>query len=324
MYKFLKWLATSMVLCILAGCCSRPQRFFRRKLYFAQQAPMGLQHKQRVPTITIWIHGARPFEPNTYNLGLKSPTLFEPTHPIARIANTLIDSDPIKFPLDHFYIYSWSGIMDFAERQHAADLLYTAMNQLIDGYKNLHNITPKIRLIGHSHGGNIALNLAATPNNNLLIDDLILLAIPVQDKNKALVSSPLFKRVFSLYSTIDYAQIIDPQGLYKDSETDSFFSGQRFDPSKNLMQIKTKINGIACKHLQFNDLATLKLLPAIIEELNNWMDETPAELLLSDETRFMLSVYTNGRHAPRAKCYRAGGAHEHIELHNKETALKIT
>ena len=81
------------------------------------------------------------------------------------------------------------------------------------------------------------------------------------------------------------------------------------------MQVKTKINGAACKHLQFNDLATLKLLPCIIDQLNEWMDEIPTSALVSDSTRFMLSVYTNGRHIPHAKCYHTGDPHEHIELH---------
>ena len=85
-------------------------------------------------------------------------------------------------------------------------------------------------------------------------------------------------------------------------------------PSPHLMQIKTKINGTACRHLQFDDLPTIKILPAIIDQLNEWMNETPKDLLLSDETRFMLSVYTNGRHTPHATSYRTGGPHEHIEL----------
>ena len=317
MHKFLRYIATSAAACILAAGCSHQKNFFRRKLYFTAGQPTlcSKQLKQTEPTITIWIHGARPFGPNTYNLGIKSPTLFDPANNIAKTAYTLIKADPTKFPLNHFYIYSWSGILDFTERQHAANILHTEIVQLINNYKTTHGITPKIRVLAHSHGGNVALNLAAVANSNFIIDELILLAIPVQEKNKALASSSLFKRVFSLYSTIDYAQIIDPQGLYNDSGTHSFFSGQRFNSSKNLMQVKTKINGAACKHLQFNDLATLKLLPCIIDQLNEWMDEIPTSALVSDSTRFMLSVYTNGRHIPHAKCYHTGDPHEHIELH---------
>ena len=316
MYTRLKWLATSVTLCILLTGCSHQKRFFRRKLYFTETRlpARTAQSKQTTPSITIWIHGARPFEDNKYNLGLKSPTSFDPNNEIAKIAYTLIKSDPTIFPLDHFYIYSWSGAMDFSKRQQAADTLHAQLIQLVDTYKNLYGITPKIRLLAHSHGGNVALNLAAVPYNRLLIDELILLAIPVQEKNKNFVCSPLFKRVFSLYSTIDYAQIIDPQGLYHDSDAYSFFSGQRFTPYQNLMQVKTKIDGAACKHLQFNDLPMVKILPAIIDQLNEWMDEIPKDILESDATRFMLSVYTNGRHAPRAQRYRTGGLHEHVEL----------
>ena len=292
------------------------QSFFRRKLYFSEARPTVCfkQIKPIDPTITIWIHGARPFGANKYNLGLKSPTLFDPANHSAQSAYALIKSDPIKFPLDHFYIYSWSGILDFSERQRAASILYTEIVQLIANYEKLHGFVPKIRILAHSHGGNVALNLATVANNNFIIDELILLAVPVQAKNKDLANSPLFKRVFSLYSTIDYAQIIDPQGIYHDSGTYAVFSGQRFNPSTNLMQVKTKINGAACQHLQFNDIPTLKILSLIIDQLNQWMDELPEDVLVSNTTRFMLSVYTNGRHTPRAKCYRTGGTGEHIEL----------
>jgi len=315
MYKLLRWIATSATLCLLAAGCSHQRTFFRRKLYFTERQPVCPQQTKQIdPTITIWIHGARPFGANKYNLGLKSPTLFDPANHSALSAYTLIKSDPIKFPLDHFYIYSWSGILDFSERQRAANILHAEIVQLIETYKKLHGIVPRIRILAHSHGGNVALNLAAVANNNLIIDELILLAVPVQARNKKLANSPLFKRIFSLYSTIDYAQIIDPQGIYHDSGTYALFSGQRFEPSPNLMQVKTKINGAACQHLQFNDLPTLKILSPIIDQLNQWMDELPEDVLLCGATRFMLSVYTNGRRPPRAKCYRTGGAHEHVEL----------
>lgn len=316
MYKLPPLLGISIILCILISGCSRKNRFFRRKLYFIDTHSTldSLQSNPTKPTITIWIHGARPFKANTYNLGLKSPTLFNSTNELAKIADTLIKSDPIKFPLDHFYIFSWSGAMDFSERQNAAFDLHNQIIQLIDSYKAAHGIIPKIRIIAHSHGGNVALDLAAVQNNQLIIDELILLAIPVQSKNKEFVSCSLFKRVFSLYSTIDYAQIIDPQGMYHNGDADSFFSGQRFKPSPNLMQVKTKLNGTAYQHLQFNDLPTLKILSPLIDQLNEWMNEIPTNLLTSDETRFMLSVYTNGRKPPHAKCYHMGGPHEHIEL----------
>ncbi len=309
-------LIVSMVLCILLPGCSHQKNFFRRKLYFTNHQVISASKytNQQVPTISVWIHGARPFGNNTYNLGLKSLTLFDPHNKLAETANILVKADSIKFPLDNFYIFSWPGTMDFGVRQQEAITLHTELLKLLNTYKMSHGIKPRVRIIAHSHGGNVALNLAAVTNNMIEIDELILLATPVQDKNKDYVRSPLFKRVFSLYSTIDIAQIIDPQGIYHDSCTHSLFSGQRFNPSQNLMQIKTKINGTACQHLQFDDRPMLTILPAIIDQLHEWMDKLPQQALLSENTRFMLSVYTNGRRPPQAKCYRTGGPHEHIEL----------
>jgi hypothetical protein len=80
------------------------------------------------------------------------------------------------------------------------------------------------------------------------------------------------------------------------------------------MQVKIKINGTACQHLQFNDIPTLKILPTIIDQLNQWMDTIPQDTLLSEDTRFMLSVYTNGRRTPRLKRYRSCDPCEHKEL----------
>lgn len=302
---YTQWPKALIVICILAGCGFNNKKLLRRKLYFTKECPVTYKKQTALPdpTITIWIHGARPFAANKYNLGLKSPTLFDPQDYVAQTVNSLINADPINFPLEHFYIYSWSGILDFSERQRASAILYTELEKLIAHYKQVSGSVPKIRVIAHSHGGNVALNLATHENTNFIIDELILLAVPVQAKTDTLVHSPLFKRIFSLYSTIDIPQIIDPQLFYRESGTYLLFSGQRFRPASNLMQVKIKINGSACQHLQFNDPATLKLFPQILNELISWMDTIPQETLLAENTRFMLSIYTNGRKPPRSKRY---------------------
>ena len=316
MQKVLRLLAISACLCIIAGCGYHHKKLYRHKLYFvhdktALHATLACTQE---PTITIWIHGARPFAANTYNIGLKSIDLFDPQDYIAQSAAALIKADSAKFPRDHFYIYSWSGILDFSERQRASDILHTELVKLIDDYTQTHCLTPKIRIIAHSHGGNVALNLASHKDHTYVVDELILLAVPVQAKTHNLVHSPLFKQVFSLYSTIDIPQIIDPQLLYRESGTNLLFSGQRFTPSINLMQVKVKINGSACQHLQFNDTSTMAILPRMLDELYTWMAAITQDILLSEDTRFMLSVYTNGRRAPRLKRYYSEDPHEHKEL----------
>jgi PGAP1-like protein. len=316
MHKLIRWITASTAICILAGCCFHQKRFFRHKLYFVDDhhTLCATQPTHHETTLTIWIHGARPFAANTYNLGLKNLTLFAPKDYVAQSAYALIHACPAKFPIDHLYIYSWSGILDFSERQRAGTELYNELVNLIDTYKKLHGTVPKIRIIAHSHGGNVALNLVSTWDRSFFIDELILLAVPVQAKTQELVHSQLFKRVLNLYSTIDIPQMIDPQLFYRESGTYSLFSGQLFTPHENLMQVKIKINGAACQHLQFNDAQTLKILPQILDQLYQWMDKIPKDILTSHDARFMLSVYTNGRRTPRAKRYHNGDPYEHIEL----------
>jgi len=310
--KHLGPLLTSIFLCVIVTGCSRQQHFFRRKLYFTKNN-LCIKH-QDPSTITVWVHGARPFADNTYNLGLKQLPEFDPKNELAIIADALIKSDPITFNPRMFYIFSWSGSLDFEERKKAAEFLYSELNQQISLFKKEHGFAPKIRLLAHSHGGNVALNLALIPHNTLEIDELLLLAVPVQNYNKELIASSLFKRIFSLYSTIDLPQVIDPQGIYTNSRAESFFSGQRFAPCHNLMQVKVKINGAACRHLQFNAEPMLTILSPILDQLNQWINEIPTEKLLDKKNKFMLSAYTNGRKPPKGKKYLNPKYGKHIDI----------
>lgn len=58
-----------------------------------------------------------------------------------------------------FYTFGWSGLMSQQRRRKEAIRFY---NMLAVEYKKLQErgITPKIRIIAHSHGGNVVLNLA--------------------------------------------------------------------------------------------------------------------------------------------------------------------
>jgi hypothetical protein len=315
MNTIMRWLATSTIICVLAGCSYHHKKLYRRKLYFVKDMPVlhTIQQCTQEPTITIWIHGARPFAKNTYNIGLKSIELFDPRDYIIQSVDALIKADPQKFQRENVYIYSWSGILDFSERQRASNTLYHEIVKLLDTYKK-NGITPKLRIIAYSHGGNVTLNLASSWDRTFVVDELILLAVPVQAKTQELVHSPLFKRILSLYSTIDIGQMIDPQLFYHESGTYLLFSGQRFTPAINLMQVKIKINGSACQHLQFNDIPTFSILPRMLDELIAWMDTIPQDMLLSEDARFMLSVYTNGRRTPHLKRYHSGDPCEHKEL----------
>jgi hypothetical protein len=326
---------TLCALCALLSGCHRQGYFFRKKLYFNFQPtaiertldgrtnqtplpspyPSAPQHNEilQSPTFTIWIHGAQPFKANTYNLGLKSLDSFGHEDHFTKIATTLHYGDPHRFPRDQIYFFSWSGKMGFTERKRAANKLYRQLTALIKNYQQQHQIQPKIEIIAHSHGGNVALNLANIKGNHLPIERLVLLACPVQEKTAVLMRSPLFKKIFSLYSTLDIAQVIDPQGLYHNGDCASLFSHQRFEPQPNLLQVKVRINGHSFLHHEFHNFPFVTLLPKILDQLDTWFAESQPEIILSDQACFVLSIYTNGRMPPRHRQHHSK-PHEHVVI----------
>ena len=128
---------------------------------------------------------------NRYNLGLRKPEAFDHANQLWEIAQWLIHADPQMFNPDNFYIFSWSGRLDFNVRLNAAYDLYKELAPIISQYIKHYGIQPKIRLLAHSHGGNVALNLARVANtSNLTIDELVLLACPVQCQTEPFSKKP--------------------------------------------------------------------------------------------------------------------------------------
>jgi len=186
---------------------------------------------------------------------------------LGRIPYVLNSAAPALFPLNKFYLWGWNGALSFEARKETSHDLYHSMK---------HIIGPKT-IIGQSHGCNVILNLAKVArehhDKDFSIDQLILLAGPVQDATSHLVTSPLFKKVFSLYSAEDLMQVLDPQGLYKETKKlkkkTSFFSQKLFKPSPNLVQAEIIINGKSPSHLDFIIEKFMKHLPNIIDLLDS-------------------------------------------------------
>ena len=84
------------------------------------------------------------------------------------------------------------------------------------------------------------------------IDELILLACPVQERTSPNIKNPLFERVYSIFSSMDSIQVIDPQGFhywrnhrngtFKERIKSSFFSERCFKEDEKLLQIKVKFH----------------------------------------------------------------------------------
>ena len=98
---------------------------------------------------------------------------------------------------NHYYTYGWSGLLSPTNRYKDSYGLYTAIEQELAKFKT-QGITPKIRVIGYSHGGNVVLNLGAVRqkmpvNKQLIIDESIILGTPIQKETDYLVNDPVFK-----------------------------------------------------------------------------------------------------------------------------------
>lgn len=223
---------------------------------------------QELPKITVFIHGTLPPVINQVihaleaPLGLTKATALQSGIIHKQIAATLSKADSKQFPVEHFYFFGWSGHLSVSDRRNEAHNLYHELQKL----------NGKITLICHSHGCNVALNLAAITHDHvhtkdLLIDKLILLAGPVQDATKKYVHSPIFKQIYSFYSIADMIQVIDPQGLQRKNfgkREKDFFSTRLWPESKNLIQTEVYFGKKTLWHLDFMLKDFLRYLPKTI------------------------------------------------------------
>ncbi len=233
------------------------------------------QEDSTAPTITVWVHGTNlvpklPFLKNfTFKLpGLQPATAFDQKFYKRQIAEMLCQ-DNETYDLEHFYLYGWSGKLCFQERITTARALYQALLDLIATYEEKYNVTPRIRIITHSHGGNVALNLAIVQDEEhpLIVNELIVLACPVQARTKELLQADCFERIYAFFSKNDMLQVLDPQGLHRNGNSQHTFSHRAFEHHDNLFQARIKINGGNPMHIDFVRYKFLQHLPRCCKEI---------------------------------------------------------
>ena len=298
------FLCISTILTCLTGC-NPYKNMIKKKVIIKKQSLFNTieqEKKEKIPIITIWIHGTRPSiralkilhklaQKPARILGIKKLPYFhsvpglkhisevDPQYRLRRHMEILTINNPDTYPREHAYIFGWSGKLSFTEREKEARNLYHALQNISIKYKNTYNTQPIIRIIAHSHGGNVALNLAKIHKQEnafaLYVDELILLGCPVQKETAYYTADPIFKKIYSLYSHSDIIQIIDPQGLY--SRGRPFFSKRRFPFHEKMKQVYTTFNGRPMLHLSFIIDKFIKNLPAIIQKINNWYETKPIQ-----------------------------------------------
>lgn len=127
----------------------------------------------------------------------------------------LAQADAQRFSAQHCYLFGWNGHVNMVERAKAAEQLFKELCQLAYKYKELYGFYPEITLIAHSHGGNVALGIAAYVPQELPfhIKTLILMATPIQQETSCYAYHEIFQEVISFHSHGDLMQCMDPQKL---------------------------------------------------------------------------------------------------------------
>ena len=94
----------------------------------------------------------------TFNL-MKTNNKLYGAYPITKAYLSILEEMNPK-EKNVFYTLGWSGLISQSRRRLEAIRFYNILSQEIEKYKNK-GINPKIRILAHSHGGNLILNFAA-------------------------------------------------------------------------------------------------------------------------------------------------------------------
>jgi hypothetical protein len=172
----------------------------------------------------------------------------------------IIALDDIGYDWTRFYVFGWKSekVYDCVRAQ-AAQKLVSQLQSVVDDYYQEYHVVPNIKLIGFSHGGNVVLHTAhylpiCVNNQNVLIQAW-LFGTPVQQINKHLVNSPFFYKVYSFYSSKDWLQRMDPQGIWNKTIDKKFFwSDRMFDLNDRCVQVDFTVNNKSISHSYYRSI----------------------------------------------------------------------
>lgn len=111
--------------------------------------------------------------------------------------------------IQEYALFGWTGLLSNRARREAGMQLYEALVRYRDHVRKIYKVTPVIRIIAHSHGGNVALYTAQgelEKQRRLFIDSLFMFGTPMQVETAAYIASPLFRHIALGYSWGDSVQ----------------------------------------------------------------------------------------------------------------------
>lgn len=156
-------------------------------------------------------------------------------------------------PSDEYYAFGWSGLVSHKLRYLEAGILYHQLHDVVKKLKS-QGKNPKVRIISYSHGGNLSIQLGAvhvtkTPAEQFTIDELYLNGTPVQIETDYLINSPVFKRVYNIYSKADSIQKLDFFSFKRFFSCRKFTNRNNFELPDKLTQIRLSITDYTPKDI---------------------------------------------------------------------------
>lgn len=146
-----------------------------------------------------------------------------------------------------YYTFGWHGLMNMRKRYEASEDLYKALQNELEQLAKK-GIYPSIELYCYSYGGAVALNLGAVRDDNpalnphaFTIDKLVLFGVPIQRSTDYLVSSPIFKNVYNIYSKEDSIQVMDVFSARQFFSKRRFSHRSEFKVPKKVKQIRIRL-----------------------------------------------------------------------------------
>ena len=154
-----------------------------------------------------------------------------------------------------FYTYGWSGLISFTQRLKEAVGLYKALRDLIYRSNNC-----KIRIIGYSHGATLAFNLAYVrehyyPEDRFAIDEIVDIGMPIFSSTENLAKHPMFKKIYHIYSKVDWVQCLDVFSPGNFTSYNSFCDYKSYELKNKLTQFDISIYS-SCKKILADESPT--------------------------------------------------------------------
>ncbi|MEX0939929.1 MAG: hypothetical protein WDZ41_01055 [Candidatus Babeliales bacterium] len=148
---------------------------------------------------------------------------------------------------NQYYTFGWSGLLSPRMRYLEAKIFYDQLLKELPNIKQK-SVKPKIRIVSYSHGGNVALKLAEIyksegykKEEKIIIDELILIGVPILPETDYLINSSIFKKIYHCYSYGDRVQRMDCFSVNRMFSNRIFKKRSDFPVSEKLVQINIRM-----------------------------------------------------------------------------------